>query len=524
MRRTTTVLSAVLVGIALLAAGCSSDDDASAGGSSVPGDAAPATAARLPPSVTDLRPLSVRAGRIVDDRGRDVLLRGANVNALGEYYRADPAVSPTAPVTDGDWDAMAAHGMSVVRLIMSWSRLEPERGRVDRRYLGTVRNTVRAANRRGLYVVLDMHQDAWGTTIATPDGVTCPAGTQAAIGWDGAPGWATITGGASTCRPGGRESAPAVQAAFSSFYADADGIRDELVKVWGAVAAAFAGTDGVAGYDLFNEANVVSSAPDGAAGYNRFVADAIAAVRAAETKAGARPTPVFVEPPVLFPLPGSRLDPSVVSDPDLVFAPHNYAESIGPKILTVEQTFAVDRAGADELGAPGSPAALWVGEYGFWNTEPATLDVARRYAAEEDARAVGGAWWQWRQTCGDPHSVGEPGGRATEDQVHLLTRTCPGDTDAGPTDAFLQILGRPYPRAAPGRITELHSDPATGALAVRATGAVPGTAAPLVVWLPGTATKPTTTDGLTEVRLTEVPGGRILTATPTAADYALAVG
>ena len=514
---------AVLVAVAVLA-GCSPEDATAPSTGAGAGPAATA-GGPAPADRVELRPLSVEEGRIVDDRGRSVVLRGANVNALGDYFRADPEVAPTAPVTDADWDAMAAHGLSVVRLILSWSRLEPERGTIDDDYLERVRGAVEAANARGLYVVLDMHQDAWGKEVATPDGTTCPEGTQAAIGWDGAPGWATLTDGASTCRTGGRESAPAVQAAFGNFYANTDGIRDRLVAVWGAVAEEFAGTSGVAGFELLNEPNPVAPADQALAGYNRFVADAIAAIRAAERSAGTDPIPVFVEPVVSFPLPGSRLDPAVVADPDLVFAPHNYAESIGPKVLTVEQTFEVDQAGADALGPPGSPAALWIGEYGWWNTDPATLEVARRYAAAEDARALGGAWWQWRQTCGDPHSVGSPGATATEDQVHLITRTCPGDTDAGPTPEFLAILGRSFPRAAPGRIAELRSDIDTGALVVRGAGAAPG--AELVVWLAdvdgSAAAVPAVTDGLTSVELATVPGGRILTATTTSADYLLEV-
>ena len=534
----------LVVLVALSAAGCSGDRSTSATPTSAPGSPAPTTS-RTPTaptapttpasgigSLVDLRPLSVQDGVIVDDRGRQVLLRGANVNGLGDYYQADRDTAPAAPVTDRDWDAMARRGLSVVRLIMSWSLLEPERGRIDRDYLRRVRDAVDAANRRGLYVVLDMHQDAWGKDIATPAGVTCPAGTEAAIGWDGAPAWATLTGDASTCRsPGSRESAPAVQAAFANFYANADGIRDRLVAVWGAVAAEFADEPGVAGYDLFNEPNPVPPAEASQQGYNRFVADAIAAVRAAEQAAGSRATPVFVEPIVSFPLPGSRLDPAVVQDPNLVFAPHNYAESIGPKVLTVEQTFDVDRAGADELGAPGDPAALWIGEYGFWSTSPETLEVAGRYAAAEDARALGGAWWQWRQTCGDPHSIGKPVGTATEDQVHLITRACPGDTDARETEEFLRILGRAAPRFTPGRIAELRSDPATGAMMLRSTGATLG--GELVVWLPDVAGRdvappitgpPIRVVGLDEPQLVAVPGGRILTALATAPDFTLVVG
>ena len=61
------------------------------------------------------------------------------------------------------------------------------------------------------------------------------------------------------------------------------------------------------------------------------------------------------------------------------------------------------------LGVPS-----WGGEYGFWDTDAATLARAQRYAADEDRRAWGGAWWQWRQSCGDPHAVRGTG-----------TRSCP---------------------------------------------------------------------------------------------------
>jgi endoglycosylceramidase len=489
------------------------------------------TAPALPTTgdLVELRPLSVSDQRIVDDRGRQVLLRGANVNALGEYAQADPATAPTAPLTDQDWDDMAANGFSVVRLVMSWSRLEPERGRIDQDYVDEVRAAVEAANDRGIYVVLDVHQDAWGMASATPPGTECPPGTEPSIGWDGAPVWATITDGATTCRSPGsqREAAPAVQAAFAHFYANTDGIADRLTQVWAELAAEFTAVPGVAGYDLINEPNAVQPRDQNQVAYSQWVQRTIEAIRAAEQRAadaGPGPKPVFAEPLQLYPLPGNALLPQYVHDPNLVFAPHNYAESI-TDILTVEQTFAIDQQGADELDA-----ALWIGEYGFWDTSPATLEVATRYAAEEDRRVLGGAWWQWRQTCGDPHSVGGPGVPATADQVHLITRDCTAgdggfDTDAGATTEFLRILGRAFPRAAPGQVTTLSSQPGSGGLSVAGTAAEGGTE--LVVWLPDVEAaadaQPTATAGLEDVTLRAVRGGRILTATAEGGDWNLVV-
>lgn len=88
-----------------------------------------------PAEVVDLLPLQTSGRRIVDTTGRDVLLRGANVNSLGEYWQGVPAIAPTVPLTSADWDEMAAHGFSVVRLLITWSRVELTRGVIDQSYL-----------------------------------------------------------------------------------------------------------------------------------------------------------------------------------------------------------------------------------------------------------------------------------------------------------------------------------------------------------------------------------------------------
>ena len=62
-----------------------------------------------------------------------------------------------------------------------------------------MREAVRWAARHDLYVVLDMHQDSWGKFIATPPGTACPPGLGPAVGWDGAPEWATHTYGMTVC-------------------------------------------------------------------------------------------------------------------------------------------------------------------------------------------------------------------------------------------------------------------------------------------------------------------------------------
>src|SRR3954451_2755404 len=132
--------------------------------------------------------------------GRQVLLRGVNVNQLGDYWQQRPDIPATLPLSEKDFADIHALGMNVVRLIVHWSKLEPARGEFDAAYLGQIRQAVGWARRNGVYVVLDMHQDAWGKYIPSSHEETCPPGFSHQQGWDGAPAWATITDGLPTCR------------------------------------------------------------------------------------------------------------------------------------------------------------------------------------------------------------------------------------------------------------------------------------------------------------------------------------
>src|SRR5207248_2433122 len=109
---------------------------------------------------------------------------------------------------------------------------------------------------------------------------------------------------------------------------------------------------------------------------------------------------------------------------------------------------------------------FWSGEWG-WFGDPA-VDAAKvaEYARAEDAHLVGGAWWQWKQACGDPHSIGVPGGHAPAHTDSLVRLACPSDTPIGVPAEFQTVLVRAYPRAVPGRLLASTSDPTTGSLHV----------------------------------------------------------
>lgn len=402
---------------------------------------------------------------VVDDRGAQVLLRGVNVNQLGEYFQANPELDPTIPLTRTDFRDIAKLGFNSVRLIVSWSRLEPEPGAYDTAYVAQIREAVEWAAAYDLYVVLDMHQDAYGVAVDTPLDTTCPSGTHPNNGWDGAPAWATITDGASTCTPSERELAPAVQHAWQHFYDDTDGIQTHLVKTWGRLAKSFARSATVAGFDLLNEPGL-GLEPFGAnptTDLGSFYRRAIAAIRAGERERGGFSHIVFWEPSVLWSAGVSRAvpEPGFTKDRNLVFAPHIYSESLSSD--SIPSGFDAAASVARRHGVP-----VWGGEWGFWPEHPVDAsDKVERYAAAEDRYRWGGAWWSWKQACGDPHVVPQPGAEPNPVSGSLNRIACPEQVISAPDPAFGDVLSRPVPRAVPGRITKLTSDGRTGAFELR---------------------------------------------------------
>ncbi len=427
---------------------------------------------------------------IIDSLGRQVLLRGANFNHLGDYFPTDPSLPTVADLGADDWDDAAAQGMNVVRLVTTWSAWEPRRDEIDEDYLQRVRDAVAEANAREIYVVIDMHQDAWSKFVFTPADEECPEGAHHQKGWDGAPQWATYTDGEATCTPGRREESPAVIRAWDNFYANRDGVRDELAELWGFIAARFADNPGVAGYDLINEPGNGSDIISTRDGLSAFYRSAIDAIRDAEGQAGSPGHIIFFEPSAMGIPPEFSL-----RDESLVFAPHNYFESIvdGPEGL-LDFSFWLYAAAGLIYGTP-----LWIGEYNCFSDSETNDAWTTRYAALEDRYIFdGGAWWQWEQECGDPHNAMWP---PTQEWIDEQVLRC--------GDARFELracLNRAFPRATPGRLTAMSDENCDGNLIMAGSTDTPGIAD---LWIPGDSdTEPTVTgEGIDSFAARRVDGG-----------------
>ncbi len=442
---------------------------------------------------------------IFDDDGRQWLLRGVNFNHLGDYWQVHPSLPTVAELSDEDWDDAAYYGANVIRLVTTWSFWQPERDTFNEEYLERVRAAIKEANEREMYVVIDMHQDAWSKFVFTPADEVCPEGTNHQKGWDGAPEWATFTDDQPTCTPGRREESPSVIRAWTNFYDNREGIRDELVRVWARIAREFAHHSGVAGFDLINEPG--EGEDNTREGLTTFYRSAIDVIREAEAEVGGRGHIIIFEPSAHAVLPDFDLH----DDPQLVFGAHNYFGMIHSSEDLLEDSFGLYAWLAEQYGG----RTVWIGEYGAFGDEERNTEYMTKYAAYEDAiPGSGGTWWQWAQRCGDPHNVQQP---PTKEWLEEKQASCDDESYTRRySDPPAKCMDRAFPRAVPGRLVSIGEGACDGYLSVTGETDTSGEAE---LWYPSaTETEPTVSgENIGSVTLNKVPGGWRVIATVSSA-------
>ncbi len=477
-----------------------------------PAPGADATQFRLPALHAEPDPLA--GGRIVDVHGREVLLRGVNVNEFVEYWAYDPARFTTYPLTESDADAIAAIGWNAVRLLLSWSRVEPEPGVYDEAYLDSIEQAVLMLQKRGIYSIVDLHQDAWGPSLAARPGEACRNSETPAFGWDGAPAWATLDGGRRRCMPnssfGRREFSPAVIAAFQAFWDDAPGpggvgIRTRYAAMLGHVAARFAQHDAVAGYEVMNEPNAYSLFPGHLDALSDLYAMAFVAIRAAEDTAGEPHRLFFFEPSIAWGVLAGEVPP-FPHDAQIVYAPHVYQGGLDSTPLD-STPFERARSEANEFydGAP-----ILSGEWGSGPERAAdpTDDYFLLHQHLQDDDTIGATLWTWREACGDAHKAGDWRAGRIPTVWGLFEVDCARNEITGVRAPLIGQLTRPALRAAAGRITSLVVDSAARTL--DATGETDARGS-FVAFLPGPTGRPprVSGEGIESFAWRPAPGGGV---------------
>ena len=395
-----------------------------------------------------------RGGRILDSKGHEVLLRGVNVNSLGRYWRGTE-VRPTLPFDRRDPARISRMGWNSVRLIVSWSRVEPRPGEYNETYLDRVGRWINRLKSNGIYTIIDFHQDAWGATLAAPAGESCAAPSQPGFGWDGAPGWATLDDGQPRCFTKARELNPAVRAAWTNFFADkpaADGVgvQTHYVRTLRHVANRFAKSDSVAGIDIMNEPGALGPGANDALG--TFYARAVKSIRAGEKSGRGFRHLILFEPGVLWSLIGSGAPPAFGTDSNLVYSPHLYGGSIGGEGPPSRESFETALAEAKTFG--GVPVLT-----GEWGGDPTRAtrkddDYFNIHQALQDEFRIGATVWTWKQSCGDPHAASHDNTAPPLPPWSLYRMDCENGANriVGQFGHLRKDLRRAYVRRAPGRL------------------------------------------------------------------------
>jgi endoglycosylceramidase len=395
------------------------------------------------------------------------------------FVLSPQAQDPARRFTAADAHTLAHLGFNIVRLGVIWEGLEPGPADVqpnDPRYcaphhgrrfpsLGsadpydaaTVRDYLRRTGRivdllarANIRVIIDMHQDVWGSAFQYPLGFTPWSG-------EGAPSWATCTNGLSFAAPVGWGSGydvPAVQVAIHHFWANdvrAD-LQRQFARVWTAVAQHFAGSPDVLGYEVMNEPNdflVSSFDPELQCDYGgwRHEPRSCRASHAGALPDGligtiqaADPThAVFYEPSgsTDFGAPETLGITEPLRFKDLELAFHVYGD-VPPQL----QQTAQERFHTRTL-QPGGPPAI-MDEFGANNDSPATAATV----SLADAGNLSWAYWAALQ-LDDPTA-----GDAYEGLLDQITRQ--------PYPAQAQALAVPYPWATAGTPGPQSFDPVTG--------------------------------------------------------------
>jgi endoglycosylceramidase len=468
--------------------------------------AASAAAARAPSSATRLNGLSFlhvtrpsgpsQLARVADASGREVLLRGVNVNGLEDYYAdsatplagsypidpfryrggrcpaRNPAVESMA-VCSFDAVQVRALGYDSIRLAISWSLLEPRPGVIDQTYLDRIAQVVHWFALQGVWSILDMHQDAWSKYLYTPAGQTCTAPSQPVQGAhesDGAPQWASPIL-APVCMNGARELDPAVIADFQRFYDDVAGpdgvgLQEHFARVVRALAQRFARDPAVAGYELFNEPHFGTGAPPAMDEQELFPFYAKVVRTVLAGVPGFRQL-FFVEPDILRDVTDrtglTRPWSSYSSYPNVVYTPHVYTRVFTPKSFPLDGGYLSAVSDAHALGLP-----LWVGEFGNGVSDDGV--ILRAHYDNQDMLEIGSSLWVWKADLKNGFSVLHgPFGKGVAFPSRVM------------------FSSRAYPIATAGRLESLRYDPDTGAFAMTATlnmGRVPRPRDTTVIFLP----------------------------------------
>ena len=370
---------------------------------------------------------------IQDQFGRQLILHGLNTSSSA---KSEALRNPWISESDVDREDKE-FGFNFVRYLIFWDAIEPQKDNFDAAYLDRVEQRVNWYTSRGMYVMLDMHQDLYSIFL----------------GGDGAPEWACRTNGATPISlPGGspwwlKNIDATVVNSWINFwqYTNHKDLQDHYILAWKKVAERFKNNPYVIGYDLMNEpwgGDVIKVFLTGefervqlTAFYNRL----IPALRKTDPNKY-----IFFEPlpaPVTFGAPTNLINvKDTRSSSRIVYAPHCYPydthEGLGYTATSKNQLRDWERERGKDTKRYGN-IPLVCGEFGLSPSQAGFADYLSDFNAMSDRNL-----WHWTYWSND------------------LGGWSPLNADRSET-LILQYLVRTFPKATAGKIESFSFDALT---------------------------------------------------------------
>ena len=191
----------------------------------------------------ELSKIKLKDNLFVDEYGRVKLFHGANyVNKGFPWY-------PQDLTNQTHLDNLKLWGFNSVRLGVMWTGLRPDIKTVNTTYLNIILKIIDDLSQRGIYVIIDLHQDMMSTKFGAYDGVPrwlvdrLPSASIAPYPWPfknenlGFKAYLTDSCGS----------------AFQSLYSNKNNFQDYLSEYWAIVSKAMSNLTSIIGYELINE-------------------------------------------------------------------------------------------------------------------------------------------------------------------------------------------------------------------------------------------------------------------------------
>jgi endoglycosylceramidase len=319
--------------------------------------------------------LSASGTSFRDASGRIVFLRGVAAGGRSKFAPYVPFDFDTAQygtALGAYMDRAASWGINVLRVPFTWAALEPTMGQDDANWLSLYDQLLDAAWARGMYTILDFHQDVYSE-------VYCG---------DGFPGWTVSK------PPAPHHDCPSwsgkyttdsdVRSAFDRFWAAGSPVQAEYLAAWDVMLARYKDRPGVIGFEPINEPGW------GTANLETFSATTLTAfysMMVAHMRAAAPQSLVFVDTDGFDGLSLSTMLGRPSGD-GVVFAPHFYPSNHDPNAVEAGlKTWA-------DIGASWN-VPVFVGEFGLNDTSSMAVPFISANFDAFDALGLSGSEWEY---------------------------------------------------------------------------------------------------------------------------------